>query len=224
MLTGERVWEQPWPEADLALLERDVGRGRRAGQRQAARPHPGAGDRHARGARGAGARAPERAGAHRRQAGREGRSSCRPSSSTSSCAERGAARCSSRRFASHEFGTDRATDTVEHVTPRRLGSAACPNATPASSPPGPRPRSSSLLLAAWYLARSRRGGAAAAAAVAAVAAAGDRRRRRRAGGAARVVVDVAGAVTQPGRLPAARRRPRGGRAAARGRRHAAGPT
>jgi leucyl-tRNA synthetase len=23
MLTGERVWEQPWPEADLALLERD---------------------------------------------------------------------------------------------------------------------------------------------------------------------------------------------------------
>jgi leucyl-tRNA synthetase len=23
-LTGERVWEQPWPEADLALLERDV--------------------------------------------------------------------------------------------------------------------------------------------------------------------------------------------------------
>jgi leucyl-tRNA synthetase len=24
LLTGERVWEQPWPEADLALLERDV--------------------------------------------------------------------------------------------------------------------------------------------------------------------------------------------------------
>ncbi len=24
MLTGERVWEQPWPEADLGLLERDV--------------------------------------------------------------------------------------------------------------------------------------------------------------------------------------------------------
>jgi len=24
MLTGDRVWEQPWPEADLALLERDV--------------------------------------------------------------------------------------------------------------------------------------------------------------------------------------------------------
>jgi leucyl-tRNA synthetase len=23
-LTGERVWEQPWPEADLGLLERDV--------------------------------------------------------------------------------------------------------------------------------------------------------------------------------------------------------
>jgi leucyl-tRNA synthetase len=24
MLTGERVWETPWPEADLSLLERDV--------------------------------------------------------------------------------------------------------------------------------------------------------------------------------------------------------
>ena len=24
MLTGERVWEQPWPAADLALLERDT--------------------------------------------------------------------------------------------------------------------------------------------------------------------------------------------------------
>jgi leucyl-tRNA synthetase len=24
MLTGERVWETPWPDADLSLLERDV--------------------------------------------------------------------------------------------------------------------------------------------------------------------------------------------------------
>ena len=24
MLTGDRVWEQPWPDADPALLERDV--------------------------------------------------------------------------------------------------------------------------------------------------------------------------------------------------------
>ena len=24
MLTGERVWETPWPQADLSLLERDV--------------------------------------------------------------------------------------------------------------------------------------------------------------------------------------------------------
>jgi leucyl-tRNA synthetase len=24
MLTGDRVWEQPWPAADPALLERDV--------------------------------------------------------------------------------------------------------------------------------------------------------------------------------------------------------
>ena len=73
LLTGERVWEQPWPDADLALLERDVvevvvqvnGKLRDRVQAPA--------DRVARGARGAGARAPERAGAHRRQAGREGR-------------------------------------------------------------------------------------------------------------------------------------------------------
>ena len=24
MLTGERVWEQPWPAADLSVLERDT--------------------------------------------------------------------------------------------------------------------------------------------------------------------------------------------------------
>ena len=24
MLTGDRVWEEPWPAADLALLERDT--------------------------------------------------------------------------------------------------------------------------------------------------------------------------------------------------------
>ncbi len=38
-LTGERVWEEPWPEADPALLERDTVELVRAGQRQAARPH-----------------------------------------------------------------------------------------------------------------------------------------------------------------------------------------
>ena len=54
-LTGERVWETPWPAADLSLLERDEVevvvqvngklRDRIAGARE----------RHARGARGAGA-------------------------------------------------------------------------------------------------------------------------------------------------------------------------
>ena len=80
LLTGERVWEPPWPAADLALLERDVvelvvqvnGKVRDRVQAPASA--------HARGARGAGARAPERPRAHRRQAGRQGRSSCRPSS------------------------------------------------------------------------------------------------------------------------------------------------
>ena len=47
-LTGERVWEQPWPQADEALLERDELRARLSGERQAARP------RHRRDGRGCG--------------------------------------------------------------------------------------------------------------------------------------------------------------------------
>ena len=45
MLTGDRVWEQPWPDADPALLERDMVEIVGAGQRQAARPDRGAGRR-----------------------------------------------------------------------------------------------------------------------------------------------------------------------------------
>ena len=63
LLTGDRVWEQPWPAADPALLERDVVVIARAGQRQAARPHRGARGRVARAARVARARAAERAAA-----------------------------------------------------------------------------------------------------------------------------------------------------------------
>ena len=44
MLTGDRVWEQPWPAADLGAARARHGRDRRAGQRQAARPRAGAGD------------------------------------------------------------------------------------------------------------------------------------------------------------------------------------
>ena len=40
-LTGERVWEQPWPEADEALLETRCVRARLPGQRQGPRPRPG---------------------------------------------------------------------------------------------------------------------------------------------------------------------------------------
>ena len=91
LLTGERVWEEPWPDADPALLERDTlelvcqvnGKVR---DRVA-----GAGRRVARRARGAGARGAQRAGARRRPARSSRRSSCRASSSTSSCAERRAA-------------------------------------------------------------------------------------------------------------------------------------
>ena len=40
-LTGERVWEQPWPEADPALLEQRHLHPGRPGQRQAPRPDRG---------------------------------------------------------------------------------------------------------------------------------------------------------------------------------------
>ena len=71
-LTGERVWEEPWPDADPALLERDVVRARLPGQRQAARPRAGAVDAHARGARASWPRSAERPGAPRRQGDRQG--------------------------------------------------------------------------------------------------------------------------------------------------------
>ena len=38
LMTGERVWEQPWPEADPALLERRRDPAHRAAERQADRP------------------------------------------------------------------------------------------------------------------------------------------------------------------------------------------
>ena len=80
LLTGERVWETPWPDADLSLLERDVVEIVVQVNGKLRDRVAGPGGRDPRGARGAGARAAERDGAHRRQAGREGRSSCRPSS------------------------------------------------------------------------------------------------------------------------------------------------
>ena len=47
MLTGERVWETPWPDADLSVAGARRRRGRHPGQRQAARPRPGARERDA---------------------------------------------------------------------------------------------------------------------------------------------------------------------------------
>ena len=73
LLTGDRVWEQPWPAADPGAARARRRSRSRAGQRQAARPDPGAGRRPARAAGGAGARAAERAGASRRPRGRQGR-------------------------------------------------------------------------------------------------------------------------------------------------------
>ena len=44
VLGSERLWQHPWPEADPALARAGDRRGRRAGERQAARPPPGARD------------------------------------------------------------------------------------------------------------------------------------------------------------------------------------
>ena len=67
MLTGARVWEEPWPAADPALLERDeveIALQINGKLRDRMPASPSAGPRAARVAR---ARAPARAGAHRRQ-------------------------------------------------------------------------------------------------------------------------------------------------------------
>ena len=72
MLTGERVWETPWPDGGPDIAGARCRRGRRAGERQAARPRPGIREREPRGARDIGARPPERSRAYRRQAGHQG--------------------------------------------------------------------------------------------------------------------------------------------------------
>ena len=41
LLTGQRVWEQPWPQAEEAMLESDSLRAGLPGQRQGPRPRPG---------------------------------------------------------------------------------------------------------------------------------------------------------------------------------------
>ena len=87
LLTGERVWEQPWPQADPALLERDAYElvcqvnGKLRDRVQAA-ADAGPEELKELCLRGA-----QRAGAHRRPARSSRRSSCRASSSTSSCAD-----------------------------------------------------------------------------------------------------------------------------------------
>ena len=90
LLTGERVWEEPWPDADPALLERDTfelvcqvnGKVRDRVAGAARRPSRDELEALARD------RA-ERARAPRRPRGRQGDRRARASSSTSSCGERG---------------------------------------------------------------------------------------------------------------------------------------
>ena len=88
MLTGERVWEEPWPAADLGAARARHGRGRAADQRQAARPHPGARGRPREELERLARERRRDPGPPRRPRGRQGRRGARPSWSTSSCAER----------------------------------------------------------------------------------------------------------------------------------------
>ena len=60
MMTGRRVWEEPWPEADPGAPGARRDPAGRAGERQAAGPAGGAGRRVAGGARGARARRPDK--------------------------------------------------------------------------------------------------------------------------------------------------------------------
>ena len=116
-LTGERVWEQPWPDADPAMLERDTVRAGGAGQRQAARPRAGARGRVARGARGARAHAAGcRPTSTARRSSRS--SSCRASSSTSSSA-RSAIDAAARRRGSRSSGPGARAADVARRWPRR---------------------------------------------------------------------------------------------------------
>ena len=105
-LGHERLWEEPWPEADPALLEERHLRARRPGERQGARPAPGPGG-HAGGRAG---RARARVGARAARtwtASRGGRSSSRASSSTSSsrARRRAAPAVGGDRHGSARFGT-----------------------------------------------------------------------------------------------------------------------
>ena len=216
MLTGERVWETPWPDADLSLLERDVVEivvqvnGKLRDRVQA----PATASREE-----LEALARERPNvhrAHRRQAGREGRSSCRPSWSTSSCADARAsavaivarlARIASRARTFVALPRDIGTERDRHVTRSRLGSAACSDRDPRR-------------LAAWAAAAlvlsllaalvprplAAGGGRRAAAAVAAIAidverattaaARVDRRRRGRGQAPGRLPADVAASASR----------------------------
>ncbi len=72
-LTGERVWEQPWPQGRPGAAGQRRVPADRAAQRQADRPPERPQRRVARAARGAGARLGEAAHAHRRAADRQDR-------------------------------------------------------------------------------------------------------------------------------------------------------
>ncbi len=72
LLTGERVWEQPWPQAEEAMLESDVLRARLPGQRQGPRPRAGQRRRQPAGAQGPLPGGAQRARARRRQGDRQG--------------------------------------------------------------------------------------------------------------------------------------------------------
>ena len=167
MLTGDRVWEEPWPAADLALLERDTvevvlqvnGKLRDRIQAPADAPREEL-ER-------AGPRAAEDPGAPRRPRGRQGRRGPGQAGQLRRAVGRAPGHRRTRvRRETAGFGRLRRVVTVpaqirhervltRHGRPPSL--AACPSSTPASSPSTASACSRSSVLAAgtWATATAR---------------------------------------------------------------------
>ncbi len=185
-LGHERLWTTPWPVADERLLAARHGRARPAGERQGARPDPGAGRAARRRAGRACAGLREGAGAseRRRAAGdrraRQARQHRRLSTPNS-------------KFTNSARSRFTRVTVLPATWPDALASAAH---RPAASRRGRRCSSASSRAVFVVRQHGRGAGAGAALRVAPVAPAAAARRADR--GVAGVVVDVVGAVARPG--------------------------
>ena len=123
LLTGERVWEEPWPAAGPGDAGGRHVRARLPGQRQGPRPRAGADRRRARRAGEAGAGRPGRSGSTSTATRSSRWSSCPTSWSTSSSARRGAARDPLRSRTSRSSARGGDPEARTSPTPRTSGAA-----------------------------------------------------------------------------------------------------